>query len=327
MLEPRKLKRAFQIVCKLRKVTDDFPTSTVFAVFDGGKTGNTTSISSSFQTSGGQQLTKAYKAVHLVYDETGLNKRYEKYRATLAASQLETCHLFTNTLDQHIFKKRKNRKNFENSTTWGNTIQGVGIPPPSSLLCLPFKDKRECYGSDARIAVGGPTEGEPLDGSRDDVIEPFCFHSMAQQVHDEVISTDVDPRMVLDICSGDGLCAETCIKLKVPYVGICHTQKHAECLMHRLISLTLRSMRMEGSEVYNADLANLLAPALSSSSSGSGATGTAPLAKAKSKAKTRPKAAPAPPAASGEADASDPLIARIQQLSAGAAAGSEGNSG
>jgi hypothetical protein len=90
-------------------------------------------------------------------------------------------------------------------------------------------------------------------------------------------------KAIIDLTATDGL-ALTCIDLGIPYLGICHTSNHVECLKSRLISAVFDMFTVEGSPLYKPQLAQTVIQA-TTASTGSMYTSAAAKVRAKSTAK------------------------------------------
>jgi hypothetical protein len=70
-------------------------------------------------------------------------------------------------------------------------------------------------------------------------------------------------KAIIDLTSTDGL-AMTCIELGIPYLGICHTSNHVECLKARLTSAVFSKFLIEGNPLYKPQLAQTVSQATAS---------------------------------------------------------------
>lgn len=121
----------------------------------------------------------------------------------------------------------------------------------------------------------------------DEQVEPVFFHSPPLSFFDGIV-TDYDLGYIIDLTPGEGHLALTCLRRKMPYVGICLTEAHRTALTTHLCASVQREFLTEGSPLYEPSFAELV---------NAGSATAAP--KAKAKAKPKPKAATAKAKASG----------------------------
>jgi hypothetical protein len=192
-------------------------------------------------------------------------------------------------------------------TTCGNAIMGAAQPPDNDREWkMSIGQKKVLYGPEARTIDTEADNKSRLPPREDSDIEPVHFWAMTPLLYQEIIHRLMG-KAVIDLTATD-VFAMTCIEMGIPYLGICHTSNHVDCLKRRLTSAVFDKFTVEGSPLYKAPLAQTVNQA-TTASTGSTDTAVAPKAKArpKSKAKAKPAAKRAPRAvvAATEADGAD----------------------
>ena len=100
----------------------------------------------------------------------------------------------------------------------------VPLPDLSLSWCETLKTKREIYGPNMRIAVGGATTGEPLNHSDSDY-EPVFFHCSPDVIVKELLRSESHATVMLDWTPTD-VAARAAMELEVAYVGVVYTLAH-----------------------------------------------------------------------------------------------------
>ena len=150
-------------------------------------------------------------------------------------------------------------------TTAGDMIGPVVMPELANCWRETFKDKKKIFGS-ARIAVGGKGPDDPVDVVKakreDSTLEPVFFHSNGEQLHEELLhSIAVNFNSVsgiVDFTPGDGNLAHLAVVHKMPYLGFCFTEQHADGLQKHLTRLVWADMQKEDSPLYQSGLVGIL---------------------------------------------------------------------
>ena len=144
-------------------------------------------------------------------------------------------------------------------------IGPVVMPELANCWRETFKDKKKIFGS-ARIAVGGKGPDDPVDVVKakreDSTLEPVFFHSNGEQLHEELLhSIAVNFNSVsgiVDFTPGDGNLAHLAVVHKMPYLGFCFTEQHADGLQKHLTRLVWADMQKEDSPLYQSGLVGIL---------------------------------------------------------------------
>ena len=87
------LRRSVQRTCKFMNSPDAMPENVMFAVFDGGKSGNQSQIMNQFVASDKSSMPKSTRSIHLCYEENSVIARMERFRANTTLQQLEIVHI------------------------------------------------------------------------------------------------------------------------------------------------------------------------------------------------------------------------------------------
>ncbi len=162
---------------------------------------------------------------------------------------------------------------------YGFQRRPVGGPGP--------EDGNEGEDSDAKGAAAEEEQGATADGSAceetmhmkacieglsqstgrgskpirpDSQVEPVFFHCF-QASFFETLVDDYHLAAVLDLTPGPGLMAISCLKKRIPYMGVCLTEAHRTHLQENLLTMLLGEFQDETSPLYEPDYAGLLASA------------------------------------------------------------------
>ena len=207
-------------------------------------------------------------------------------------SQLETLHIVSG---ESLRLAAKDRLHYGGSTR-GDCIQGVEA---SSWECeretwqLTVAEKKNLF-KEHRIAVGGanPAAADEEKHQRkraDTEREPVFFHAPPILLCEELLH-DYNIAAVLDATAGSGRMAMTCIRRRIPYLGICLSAEHAAMLTKRLEYEVFSSMQVEDDELFCPALAVLLTGDKPKKTKGKGKAKA--KAKADGEAKAKTKSAP-----------------------------------
>ena len=144
-------------------------------------------------------------------------------------------------------------------------IGPVVMPELANCWRETFKDKKKIFGS-ARIAVGGKGPDDTVDVVKakreDSTLEPVFFHSNGEQLHEELLHSIAmnfnSVSGIVDFTPGDGNLAHLAVVHKMPYLGFCFTEQHADGLQKHLTRLVWADMQKEDSPLYQSGLVGIL---------------------------------------------------------------------
>ena len=189
--------------------------------------------------------------VMLDFDSLVVRKRYGKSKTKV--DQLHYLHLLASS-DASVPSKRY--KSWTGGTS-GNVMGPVVFDPVPKTWQMKHAEKKLAY-ADALRAVGGAGSDsggeEPAADSAPAVtpetMTPFCWLSYPQSFGDNVLDS-LNVYAVLDYTPGDGNLALAALDKKVPYLGFCHSEKHALALHDYLVDKLFQQLTVEGSPWYN----------------------------------------------------------------------------
>ena len=150
------------------------------------------------------------------------------------------------------------RQHYSGSTAT-NGLGPVVLPDVASLWHVLWPIKKEMYGKDGILPVGGKVAGEDEDSDAAEdkappaprnagTSEPVAWHSMPQLFWQEILF-DFKVGAVIDLTPADGTLAMTALHARIPYTGLTFTPKHATELLGRLQSLVLAAEPPRGRHV------------------------------------------------------------------------------
>jgi hypothetical protein len=162
--------------------------------------------------------------------------------------------------------------------------------------------KKELYGphnfapsDDVPGGQGGQDDDfeEDTGPELDTDVLPAFYHTMPASFYDELLHSYCG-KAVVHLTAGDGGLALSCVHRKVPYIGVCLTDRHVEQLMEHLTERVFAAMQKEDHPLYQATMVVQLAPAPKTETEEGGPDGPKPAAEPKPKAKAaKAKAKPA----------------------------------
>ena len=131
----------------------------LYMVWDGGKHGNESSFPNIFVTEEGRLSFKKSQLTQF-YSEQSIVERYKKLAGTMV-NQRDSLHIFGK---QTLNMNGRKRKHYEGSNR-GDMIGPVNLAAYSSptFWRMTEKMKRELFGKQNRVAVGGPSPVEAVN--------------------------------------------------------------------------------------------------------------------------------------------------------------------
>ncbi len=263
-------------------------------IMDATKKGlNSTAIPRVFQDEMSVKVkTNTSTQVLLVYSQANLMARRRATRTIEGLRQVETLNVFTARPLSLPYRKRLHFKDCSHDN-WAPVIGTVEFERWETCWTLRFKEKKRLFG-DFHVAVGGAGDAEPVDDQpeiqvadideeevvedklpgteqlvvkpgrlnravirEDSNIEPVFMHALGSKVYEELLHSFSIQAMV-DGTPGPGNCALACIKRRVPYIGLCLSDGHADLLLHQLQYLVFQEMKKEDSPLFEPSLGKML---------------------------------------------------------------------
>ena len=212
--------------------------------------------------------------VYIMMDEVSLANRMALIRGFKALDQVEYMLVVT----AGGLKVPERKREFYSGTNRGNVISPVILRPLSEGWTATFKDKKEIYGK-SRRAVGGAGGVDGADGEGaasslrpptvdgvatgtvrpDDAEEPVFYKVLPPKFY-RCLFTSLCAKGVVDCTAGDGSAALSAIEKKIPYFGVCLTDKHTHGLQAFLVEAVLGKFLDEKSPLFQAKFAALRNP-------------------------------------------------------------------
>lgn len=120
-----------------------------------------------------------------------------------------------------------------------------------------FRDQEKLYG-DRLIGSADSCDKDARNERRDDSVEPTFYNFLPQSFYSSCMQA-MAAATVIDLASGPGEAAKAAMALRLPYLGLCLSEKHVLELHKHLTSWTLDCMAREGHQLYNPKYAQLKA--------------------------------------------------------------------
>ena len=130
-------------------------------------------------------------------------------------------------------------------------IGPLALQPLSEDWKETVKMKRDIYGKDRRVHVGGTGGAGPSKPEADDHVQSVFLHPMCRDWYRALVKGYFG-KAVLDFTVGPGLFAQVCLEQRVQYFGVACTELHAEKIYKRLEKFVLHSMLSDSSPLHNA---------------------------------------------------------------------------
>ncbi|CAK9116306.1 unnamed protein product [Durusdinium trenchii] len=260
----------------------------------------------------------------------------EKKMERASKSPLQLCETVSFVTTEPLEFKVQARL-VSSGNTRGNVIGPLTQPSwvdGSETWLLPLHVKRSVFGKDNMPLPGGacPVPRDKADALKHDELVPAFYHESPQVLAAE-LHHFVQGRMVFDLTPGSSHWGLQCIRLRIPYIGICMTETHRDLLMKKLVSRTLSGMADSSDEhLYDASFAQELKALSNSTDADEGGT-TEPKSRKRGSGKdpAGPKTIPkklkkGEPPSSGAGPAADSRDELLKKIAAAAAesGGTEG---
>ena len=107
-----------------------------------------------------------------------------------------------------------------------------------------------------QLTVGAGRLAKPI--REDTNVEPVFFHAVSVETHEELLH-GMCVEALVDSTPGAGTAALAAMRKRVPYFGVCLTDKHRELLQLRLEELCFQEMKREDGPLHEPGLVSLLA--------------------------------------------------------------------
>jgi hypothetical protein len=216
-------------------------------------------------------LGKTYvtKTVHIYLDPHTVTKRMERARGVAVHNVHETMKIVTLRWPKGL--RSRSRQHYSGSTAT-NGLGPVVLPDISSLWHVLWPVKKDMYGKNGLIPVGGKVPGEddiesdteepgtptpPPPPRNAGTSEPVAWHSMPELFGQEILF-DFKVGAVIDLTLADGQLAQAALQARIPYTGLVFTRRHADELLQRLQSFVLAGATREGDTWYDPRLVESL---------------------------------------------------------------------
>ena len=208
----------------------------IFFVLDGATHSYRQKLLHVFIDETGSSIQKCEKLVYLLFDEESMRRRKGCIRGMNALQQVEYLSIISHgSLDELPFREHKH---FTGSNQ-GNKLGDLKLPHMDTIWKLAPAERKQLFadpGNTWWVEVGGPTPNPdgtagPGRGSKKLPVqnEPVFWHPSDPHYFEE-LAHSFCLRDVYDLTAADGTAALTFARLKVPYVGLCLTQRHKDAL-------------------------------------------------------------------------------------------------
>jgi hypothetical protein len=253
-LRPEFYKRLIDMARTRKDPAEDSITENdCFFLVDGGKQGHQTELMRPFHG-----MKKNVKQFMLIKDESSTLDRYARARAGVGTIRLhETLYLVSRSAP---VMKSKEFINYQGSTT-GSVIGPIIMPQAADLWSSTWALKKQIYGPDNIIAVGGRGDDddipeEPAKKAKPRTatsVEPVFYHGLPESYYTEILAA-FPLSAILDLTPADGALALAAYKSDVIYVGVCFTDEHKARLMNKLERSIWKAMTTDEDPIYDARL-------------------------------------------------------------------------
>ena len=204
------------------------------------------------ERSDGKAIDKTRVPVSIVYAEDSMSARKCLVRGIIP--QVETMHCFSS--DNLNSLPKKNRLIYK-GTSSGSMIGPVSMNRLEDAWRVTQEERKAILGANAKILSGGADTSKVPRPVFSDKKDPVCWHSPPGNLFAEVLHS-FSASCILHATETDGCCAMEALKQQIPYVGLCHTEEHAQYLWGRLIHMAWEESLNDKSKLYNPALCKLL---------------------------------------------------------------------
>ena len=240
--------------------TEDLTEGDIFFILDGGKAGNQSEFLKVFPK------LRSAKQFLVFRDEESLTQRYNKVQGVgVCKGQQE------NLLAVSAGTLALKRYTFQNlrGTSAATVLGPVVLTPPSEVWQLPWSIKKQIYGAENLIAVGGKADDEGLDeaggqakaektrNSNTRSPEPVFHHNLPPMFYEDIIKA-FGLAAVVDCTPGDGSLALSAYKANVVYTGLTFNAEHSKHLQHHLDSTIWKAMATDTDTLFDPRLLTVL---------------------------------------------------------------------
>ena len=273
----------------------------VYFITDGGRDHLQKDIMNSFVSGTKKTLPDAHvKNVWMVLSEQSIRSRKMIVRGEGINQKMQafvvTKHPISDMIPEKEFKGY-------NCTNRGNVVGTINLSPLETAWSATFETKKKLYG-DRLIGSADSCDKDNRNERRDDSVEPVFYNFLPQSFYFSCMQA-MTAATVIDLASGPGDAAKAAMTLRLPYLGLCLSEKHVLELQKHLTSWTLDCMAREGHQLYNPRYAQFRsAEAEKSNTKDSKAKDDADESTTKKKDPTRKR---------GKADDSDEDVKKIRK--------------
>ena len=188
-------------------------------------------------------LPKESRNLFMVASEESMRRKLELARGVMTLNQTEQWMFITKEPMRALSKATIN---FPKCSTAGQCLVPIDLPENGDVWQLTHGVKKKIFG-EAMIRPAGPdpinptsshttagSAGEMPEKKRrtDNTVEPITFHATPQMAWQEISNiaggNNRDPKCVSELCACDDELAFHCMKLTIPYLGVCFNDIHRD---------------------------------------------------------------------------------------------------
>ncbi len=226
----------------------------VYFLLDGGKVPGMSGLMSPFQ-----HRKKCVKQFTVIKDFESQSLRAGKVQGLATLKLDEGLHIVSaDSLKIPVIKWKS-----YTGTTAGSLLGPVIMPPLSEAWTLKWPQKKELYGLQNLIGVGGKLKGgdDDLDEPclpkaaprTKESEEPAFYHCYPKSFYEELLRA-IPVRAIVDLTPGEGNLALAAYEASIMYLGFPFNEKHADLLKAHLETVVLQAMIKEDHALYSAEL-------------------------------------------------------------------------
>ncbi len=222
----------------------------VVAIHDGGR-GLKQIVESPFRlvSSKSAALDVEQKTVTVVMNEDSVRARKKRVKGGDAYSAKSTIHVMSaRTLVPDVVPEKPHTK--YPGYNVGDVIGFVTVPPLASLWNMSRKEKVSVFGG-RLVATEDGDEGSDIPAPTG--IEPLFHNCTLSETFYANWYSSYSVVGVVDLSAGAGEAAKAALTARIPYVGVCMSEEHANSMEEMLTDWVLARMRQEGHTLYKAD--------------------------------------------------------------------------
>jgi len=225
----------------------------VYFITDGGRDHLQKDILNSFVSGAKKTLPDAHvKNVWMVLSEQSIRSRKMIVRGEGINQKMQAYVITKNPISDMV--PEKEFKGYS-CTNRGNVIGTINLSPLDTAWSTTFETKKKLHG-ERLIGSADSCDKDARNERRDDSVEPAFYNFLPQSFYSSCMQA-MAAATVIDLASGPGEAAKAAMTLRLPYLGLCLSEKHVLELHKHLTSWTLDCMAREGHQLYNPKYAQL----------------------------------------------------------------------